>query len=93
MKELAIGISNKKGSEKAIVQCDQVLKHLKATNGHATRSILKNHQSLIDGPSIPILKTPCFSWCKLITPTSYTSPFLDLTPSKNDGEKSNKLQS
>jgi hypothetical protein len=41
LKELEIGISNQEGSEKAIVQCDQVLEHLKATNGHATRNIFK----------------------------------------------------
>jgi hypothetical protein len=49
---------------------------------------LKRHQSLIDGPFIPILETPNSSWFEPITPTSYTSPSLDFTPSGSDGEKS-----
>jgi hypothetical protein len=65
-----------------------MLEHLKATNGHATRNVLKKHQSLINGPSIPIPKTSSFSRSKPIIPTSYTSPSLDFTPSGNDGEKS-----
>jgi hypothetical protein len=78
LKELKIGTSNKKGLEKTTLQCDQVLECLKATNGHATKNILKKHQSLIVGPSILIP----------ITSTSYTSPSLDSTPSGSDGEKS-----
>jgi len=65
-----------------------VLKRLKATNGHPTRNVLKRCQSLIDGAFIPIPKTPCCSWSELITPTSYTNPSLDSTPSRSDGEKS-----
>ncbi len=39
LKELKTRISNKKGLEKTTLQCDQVLEHLKATNGHATRNV------------------------------------------------------
>ncbi len=65
-----------------------MLKHLKATNGHPIRNVLKRRQSLIDGPSIPIPETPGSSWFEPITPTSYTNPSLDSTPSGSDGKKS-----
>ncbi len=74
--------------EKTTLQCDQMLKHLKATNGHATNNVLKRHQSLIDGASIPIPKTLGSSWSELITLTSYTNPFLDSIRFGSDGEKS-----
>jgi hypothetical protein len=70
------------------LQCDQVLKCLKAACGHAIRNALKKHQSLIDGTSIPILETPGSSWFEPITRKSYISPSLDSTPSGSDGEKS-----
>ncbi len=57
LKELKIGISNQEGLEKTTLQCDQVLKCLKATNGHVTKNILKRHQSLIDEAFILILET------------------------------------
>ncbi len=44
LKELKIGISNEKGLEKTTLQCDQVLKCLKAIDGHAIRNVLKKHQ-------------------------------------------------
>jgi len=52
------------------------------------RGMLKRHQNLIDGAFILLLETPSSSWFEPITPTSYTGPFLDSTPSGNDGEKS-----
>ncbi len=72
--------------EKTTLQCDQELKHFKATNGHATRNVLKRHQSCIDG--VVILETPSSSQFEPTTPTSYPSPFLDNAPFGNDGEKS-----
>jgi len=59
LKELKIEISNEKGLGKATLQCDQELKHLTATNGHATNNVLRKHQSHIDGVVIP--KTPSSS--------------------------------
>jgi hypothetical protein len=59
LKELKIETSNQEGSKKATLQCDQVLKHLKATNGHAIGNVLQRCQSLIDGAFIPIFETPC----------------------------------
>jgi hypothetical protein len=88
LKELKIRISNQEGLEKATPQCDQMLECLKVTNGHATRNILKKCQSLIDGPSIPIPKSPSSNWFKPIIPTSYTNPSLYYTPFGSDGEKS-----
>jgi hypothetical protein len=49
LRELKIGISNEEGLNKTTLQCDQVLEDLKAIDGHATRNVLKSHQSLIDG--------------------------------------------
>lgn len=49
LKELKIGISNEEGLNKTTLQCDQVLEYLKAIDGHATRNVLKRHQSLING--------------------------------------------
>jgi hypothetical protein len=49
LKELKTRISIEMGLGKTTLQCDQMLEHLKAANGHATRSILKRHQHLIDG--------------------------------------------
>jgi hypothetical protein len=37
--ELKTRISKQEASEKATLQCDQMLKRLKATNGHATRNV------------------------------------------------------
>jgi hypothetical protein len=42
---IKIGTSNQEGSEKTTFLCDQVLKCLKATNGHVTRNVLKRRQS------------------------------------------------
>jgi hypothetical protein len=57
LEESKTRISNQEGLKKATLQCDQVLlEHLKATNGHTTRNVLKRHQSLIDGAFIPILE-------------------------------------
>jgi hypothetical protein len=53
-----IKISNQEGSKKSTLQCDQVLERLKATNGHATRNVLKRSEILINGAFIPIPKTP-----------------------------------
>jgi hypothetical protein len=52
LKELKTRISIEMGLGKTTLQCAKMLKHLKATNGHATRNILKRHQHLIDGAPI-----------------------------------------
>ncbi len=88
MKELETRASNEKGWKKATLQCDQMLDCLKATNGHATRNVLKRHQNLI--VCLPIFKTPSCNWFEPITPTSYPNPSLDSTRSRSDGEKSMK---
>jgi hypothetical protein len=86
LKELKTRASNEKGLKKTTLQCDQVLERLKATNGHATRNVLRKHQNLI--MCLPILKTPSCSWFELITFTSYPSPSLDSTQFRSDDEKS-----
>ncbi len=52
LKELKTRTLIEMGLGKTTLQCDQMLEHLKATNGHATRNILKRHQHLIDGAPI-----------------------------------------
>jgi len=43
LKELKTRTSNEEGFEKATLQCDEMLQHLKVTNGHAARNVLKRH--------------------------------------------------
>jgi hypothetical protein len=86
LKELKTKTSNEEGLEKTTLQCDQELKHLKATNGHATRNVLKRHQSFIDG--VVILETPSSSQFEPTTFTSYTGLFLDNASFGSNGEKS-----
>jgi hypothetical protein len=45
LKELKTRISNQKASEKTTLQCDQMLKCLKATNGHATKNVKETSKS------------------------------------------------
>ncbi len=52
LKELKTRTLIEMGLGKTRLQCDKMLEHLKATNGHATKNILKRHQHLIDGAPI-----------------------------------------
>ncbi len=52
LKELKIGTNNEGGLERATLECDEVLEHLNAIDGHATRNVLKKCQSLLDGPPV-----------------------------------------
>jgi hypothetical protein len=45
LKELKTITSNQKALEKTTLQCDQMLKCLKGTNGHAIRNIKKTSKS------------------------------------------------
>jgi len=40
---------NEESSKWVTLQCDEVLKQLKSTNGHANQNVFKNQQSFIDG--------------------------------------------
>ena len=51
LKELKIGTSNEEGSEKAILQADDVLTRLRSTNSHVTRNILNLWQIVVDQSS------------------------------------------
>jgi acetyl/propionyl-CoA carboxylase alpha subunit len=55
LKELKIRISNEEGLERATLQCDEVLKHLSAMDGHVTKNVLKRCQSLLDGQLVSIV--------------------------------------
>jgi len=66
LKELKIRTSNEKGLEKATLQCDEMLQHLKVTNGHVTRNVLKRHQSLIDGAPVSTTSTPPLTSLKIV---------------------------
>jgi hypothetical protein len=50
--------------DKATLQCDDILGHLKATNGHASRNVLKRHHNMMDGVPIPRPTTLIFSYLK-----------------------------
>ena len=50
-KELKTGTSNEEGSEKAVLQADDVLTHLRGTDSHATCNILKIRQTMVDQSS------------------------------------------
>ena len=50
-KELKTGTSNEEGSEKAVLQADDVLTRLKGTDSHATHNILKIRQTMVDQSS------------------------------------------
>jgi hypothetical protein len=52
LKDLKIGTSNEEGLEKPTLQCDDVLEHLNAIDGHVTRNVLKRCQNLLDGPLV-----------------------------------------
>ena len=47
-KELKTRTSNEEGSEKAVLQADDVLTRLNGTNSHATCNILKLWQTMVD---------------------------------------------
>ena len=51
LKELKTGTSNEKGSNRAILQADDVLTRLRNTDSHATRNILRLRQSMLDQAS------------------------------------------
>ncbi len=70
---------------KTTLQCDEMLECFKATNGHATRNVLKRFQSLMYGALI--LETPSFTPFKFITLNLNTGPSLDSTPPINGGGK------
>ena len=51
LKELKTGTSNEEGSEKAVLQAEDVLTRLRGTDSHATRNILKIQQAMVDQSS------------------------------------------
>ena len=59
LKELKTGTSNEEGSEKAVLQADDVLTRLRGTDSHATRNILKIRQTMVGqsllGGNLPTL--------------------------------------
>ncbi len=57
-----------------------MLKHFKATNGHATRNIVKRCKSLIDGAPISRPSTPSYSSHEPISHASKPSGSLNSSP-------------
>ena len=47
LKEIKTSTSNEDNSNKATLQCDEVLEQLQCTDGHAARNVLKRRQSII----------------------------------------------
>jgi hypothetical protein len=66
LKELKTRTSNEEGLERATLQCDEMLQHLKVTNGHAIRNVLKRLQSLIDGALMSTTSTPSLTYLKIV---------------------------
>jgi hypothetical protein len=50
--------------DKATLQCDDILGHLKATDGHASRNVLKGRHNMMDSVPIPRPTTLIFSYPK-----------------------------
>ena len=48
LKEIKTSTSNEDNSNKATLQCDEVLEQSQCTDGHAARNVLKRRQSIID---------------------------------------------
>ncbi len=65
-----------------------MLKHLKITNEHATRNILKIREHLIDGAFIFKPSTSSSNFHEPIALISNSSAYLDSTSFVNDNEKS-----
>lgn len=51
LKELKTGTSNEEGSEKAVLQPDDILTRLRSTDSHVTQNILKLRQTMVDQSS------------------------------------------
>jgi hypothetical protein len=66
LKELKTKTSNEERLEREILQLDEMLQHLKVTNGHATRNVLKRRQSLIDRALVFTTSTPPFTSLKIV---------------------------
>jgi hypothetical protein len=86
-KELKIRSSNEEGLERTTLQCDEVLKHLRATNGHATKKILKRCQSLLDGSHGSTPSTPSSNFVEPEPPMYNPNASLDYRPSTSDNDK------
>lgn len=51
LKELKTGTSNEEGSDRAVLQADDVLTRLRNTDSHATRNILRVRQNMLEQAS------------------------------------------
>jgi hypothetical protein len=87
LKELNTRTSNEEGSERATLQCDEVLKRLRATNGHATKNVLKRCQSLLDGSLGSTPSTPSSNYIELVPPMFNPNASLDSRPTASDNDK------
>ncbi len=86
-KELKTWISNEEGSKRTTLQCDEVLKHLRATNGHATNNILKRCQSLLNGSPGFAPSTPSSNFVEPVPPMYNPNASLDSKSATNDNDK------
>ncbi len=87
MKELKTRTSNEEGLERTTLQCDEVLENIRATNGHATKNILKRCQSLLDMSFVSTPSTPSSSYDELVPPMSNFNASLDFKPFASDNER------
>ncbi len=85
--EFKIGTSNEEGSKRTTLKYDQMLECLKAPSGHATRNILKRHQSLLYGSLVSIPSTSSFNFVDPISHMFNPNVSLDFRPFANDNDK------
>ncbi len=86
LKKLKTCTSNKEGNERVVLQSDEIMIQLKATNGHAIRNIIfKRWKNIIDAttsnpPKVPniITPTPIIDSMQELPSTPSSKPF---TPS------------
>jgi hypothetical protein len=69
------------------LQYDEVLECLRATSGHATKNVLKRHQSLLYGSLVFIPSTPSSNYVDPIPLMFNPNISLDSRPFANDNDK------
>jgi hypothetical protein len=80
-------INNEKGSKRATLQSNEVLKCLRAKSGHATKNVLKRHQNLLYGSFVSVPSTRSSNYVDPIPFTFNPNASLNSRPSISDNDK------
>jgi hypothetical protein len=90
LNELKTRTLNEERLERETLQCHEMLQHLKVTNGHATRNVLKRRQSLIDGVAMSTTST---QFAQFATTFEKQNSFLvGKVDQKNEWKREMKIQ-